>query len=898
MEPKKLKVKVYKVISLKDIKIREQKYVQRIVDTKFLFQFIKEAMRIVQEQDEKQWHLKNWNAYVQCSPFPSPYKTNKLRSFLHQLKFLENAAVMEWIDWSLLYDPNSLLTQNIFEREQAQFAMLQAIKPDIGLDYQKMIDYYLRILKNIESFLTNKKATAGISIENLNDIKVVAESIREEIFEALNRLTYRILCSGELLMKSVDAITAEYGFSCDYFQIHIWTLKSVPIRFSHMDENAKSYKPKIPNIPLENRTNRIEGCIISLRNNMLFLLLFFIFATNNCLLISTSPYLCQESLSQCLLREYLTQIGILERVYREIEGRKETFEKKIAEIDEKIRYTKKITQANLQALKKEKMDLIQAIPKLQRLGNDQYPDIEKVFIEEERKEYESYINTVYNPENLDLEYDEINLRRFAILGGVYQLYYVKKPLHQNIGKLNLTWHSTERKLDVEKDVRISRSYSILPAHSKFRISTITPVNLDRSRSFVSTIDREKYEVNETNSMFVLIFYLPDYLCYWGNPIACHYEEFEESGSVNDDERQPDEQIEPSEIKNRSLIFQDELELSKLSKLQINREKARRVSPAEDILDDKGTCSVLQVPNAHQIDVIVKDFPLDFPFTADQAHKITEYSMPQILPSYKFPIEIREDKLGKELAKKRKKQGFMIRIKTEHTDQSHRTFHFDKRQNNPERIYAIYEKMDPLKITGHIEKFTGILPHEPKTFYQLIKTLILIKRLFQYRIYQIFSLKPFVPKIDLEAHRSRVRERMMQEEKNRFKQITLRLNNRISQFKAERRERQSFKLNSRRQTQLTGTSPSMSFNLENKTASNLTTSFLKETSSEKETKKLKMSSHWTARYIRSSQFIREERKFVIETDRLGLFGFACKRYQHFPFKYWSLEPSETGTLSKA
>uniref|UniRef100_A0A1B0BRY9 CASC1 C-terminal domain-containing protein n=1 Tax=Glossina palpalis gambiensis TaxID=67801 RepID=A0A1B0BRY9_9MUSC len=870
-------VPIYKTISLKEIKSREQKYAQRIVDTKFLYHFIKEATREFERQNDKQSSLDKWNEYVKCSRFPCPNKASDLRNLQYEMKFKENLSVEHAIDWPLAYDPRSVLTQNAFKREQAQLPILQAMQPCISLDYEKIIASYLRTLQKIDEFLSNKSATANVNIETLNDIKAVERSIQKEICDAMDRFTYRILCAEELLMKSIDSVTAEYGFSCNHFQMHIWSLKNVPIRFSHMgeqrmvaalhninvylhipysmlrpqlciqaihmnfdhvSENAKSNKPDKLKVPLKNWTNRIED--------------------------------------------------ILEKVYKEIEERPEIFEKKISEIDERLRwYSNKLPRTSLDALKRNKVNLLQAVPKLQRLYNDQYPDIENEFVAEESKEYEHFLNIGYNPENFNLEYDEINLRRFAILGGVYQVYCIRKPVYRKIGSWSFTLHSDERKLAVEKDLQINRTYSTYPTHSKFRMSLVNLKDLNRSKSFMTPIDRAKDEIDETNPMFVLTFHLPDYLCYWGDPIACHYEEFEETVCIGDT-ASDEQQVKPFKTKVQNSIFHSELDMGVISKLKENREKAKRISPTGNILGGELTKSVIQTSNANEIDLNVKDFPLDNPFTSDQARKVVRYCSPQLLSSCKFPVEIKEHKSRHEVEKMKIRQDLMGRLGADHTDKSYCAFG----QNNPERIFVVYDRTARLQNPEHLEKFRGILPHEPKAFYQLIKALILIKRLFQYKLYQIFRLESPEPEIDLEVRRVRVRERMLQETKSRLQQLTVKLNCHISQFKAEKRGRRSTRL-SKRQSPCTETSTkTLERNSERKTGLDSPISSSSVSQKERATKTV-MSSHWTTRHIRSSRFIREERKFVIETDRLGVFGFACRRYQHFPFKYWSLEPNTTG-----
>jgi len=50
-------------------------------------------------------------------------------------------------------------------------------------------------------------------------------------------------------------------------------------------------------------------------------------------------------------------------------------------------------------------------------------------------------------------------------------------------------------------------------------------------------------------------------------------------------------------------------------------------------------------------------------------------------------------------------------------------------------------------------------------------------------------------------------------------------------------------------------------------------------------------HWTKEYIMESQINLETNTLTFRTDRLGIFGLAFKRYEHFPFRDWCLQPSE-------
>lgn len=213
------------------------------------------------------------------------------------------------------------------------------------------------------------------------------------------------------------------------------------------------------------------------------------------------------------------------------------------------------------------------------------------------------------------------------------------------------------------------------------MSIVNPIDFNRSESLMTPIDHTANETDAANPIFVLTFDLPEYLCYWDDPIACHYEEFEETVCIGDSDS-AEQPVKPFIIKIRNSTFKPEVEVGAISKLNENR---KIISPTENILGTELAKSVIQTSNTNQVGLKVKDFPLNIPFTISQTHNIIRYCMPQILHSYNFPVEIKEEKSRREVAKTKNRLGLvMAHIKAQHRDKSYHTFGIErKRQNNPE-----------------------------------------------------------------------------------------------------------------------------------------------------------------------------------------------------------------------
>ncbi|XP_037894505.1 uncharacterized protein LOC119640490 [Glossina fuscipes] len=861
--------KSYKTIKLEELNAREQAAIK------------------VEKENDKEMQEEHWNAYVNCDLYCRPDQPPELRAYKTRLKTFENEDIEKTFNWVFSVDERSILTERC--AQDLTRRTLSKAKPQLGFQYNKMVGDYLEILRRIVAFLGDNRATAKVKAEVLMDITTLKNAISEEIYETFNSLTYRILSRGDAYMESLDPVTEEYFFSGDNFRIHIWTLKNVPIRFTHLDEPRMVANLHNLDILLHIPYSmlRLNLCVQAVHINIdtlseqakSYILEIPLYSKD----FNTSTQVLTES----LLRDHEMQNKIQERVRTEIIKAHRKHEEIVGKALKRLRKIKKPKEKKAQPKIRE-LEAIIISQKPQRLKANEYPVIYAEFLQREQRKFEDFLNIAYDPITLNLDSDEVNLRRFVIVGGAYQVNFVQKPLNVKFGNIGMTWQCAERKLIIEKDIRIDEPS---PGGVKTPVGTINYLNCDK---FVSPMDTVKKGVDPSHPLFVLVFHVPEYLCYWGEPIACHYEETQKTVNIEslEDKKSKEEFVKLLDISHSQSTLANKLDVEKLDKLNDTLMKAHRINLrySRPNYFEYRNISSTSLPN---LPVVVKilDYQLDSPLTTEQLHLIEELCVPQILPSYKFPKEIQE-----EAAKKAKRKRFLHFQQVEE-QQPPPGFNFNESQNNPERVFMVFGRTRDFEVTEQLQQFQNVLPNSlPK-----LKAVSSVKRRSSLKRRLGRSSKD----VDISRRPSTEHRPILKQESARpSKEFDLLeshapvkresgLPSIESDFSTKMNVDASIRSVKRRSKLLIKSSPSSRRTSTSKRTEEPVTHdyFTGEILHVPKDTKVIQYSHWTTKHIKYSCFIREKQIFMIETDRLGIFGFACKRYEHFPFKYWAMQPSE-------
>uniref|UniRef100_A0A1A9VTK6 CASC1 C-terminal domain-containing protein n=1 Tax=Glossina austeni TaxID=7395 RepID=A0A1A9VTK6_GLOAU len=889
--------KHYDTLTVEEVKANELKYTQRLMELRACLILIDDALKDEIKKNDLQLLLEKWVAYITCDPLPKPYVPPNIRTFYAKAQDFEQALLERNIDWNLHIDERSILTQNIFREDRTRTTLMRAASNELIVSYDKYINDSLQILHKIEYYLANDKETMKAKSEVLLDIIEVKEAIQKEITDAFDRLTYKILCTEQANMISLDAVTTEYTYKCENFRIHIWGLKNVPIRFTHIAEPRMVAHLHNLDIVLQIPISvlRPQLTIQGIHMNFDHITEYAKTAKQEFFIPLAHLNAGIQDLPECLANEFKMQLDIQKRVRDQIMETYKEYMEKLALLKESQEALLK--QRKTQDNKGKTPKPVKPLREPQFLRDDEYPEIFYEFLDEEGKQYNSFMNVVYNPANLNLSSDEINLKKFFILGGIFHLNFVERPTHYDLKDFNMTWHTPNKQLLRDKDCVISllRPVSIRKSSMVIRLS-------EPKQSLSPKVEALKDEVDAANPWFVLTFSLPEYLCSWGEPIACHYTTVETMAEVDQEEQTIQAQVDnllnikkmPDTSEFAMDTIGDRVQAAKNMSIRHSNMNFFSTSSAQR------RATIAEQYSIERTDGIFhkKDFALNNPYTVRQLRYLEQHCAPQILSSYKFPKEINEEALHNA---PKGKGGILFKKAKSVVAQSIRSFTYNEMQNNPERLFPIFKKEKPLYITNHLHTFRGSLSNEPKTFYQLVKAIILIKRLAQNAVTQIMQLPPYESPVHLEKFKKLKTE---VEEKKKKKKSTLTSMGSSKSFllgssqskvgasfrepvRRKSREVDRETLKSVRSQAEVSFRDSEDYNEEEEASISLeiiTDGGMKHT-------KLIRYNHWTTQHIRRQTFLREERKYVIETDRLGYIGFACKRYEHFPFKFWSLQPNE-------
>lgn len=488
---------------------------------------------------------------------------------------------------------------------------------------------------------------------------------------------------------------------------------------------------------------------------------------------------------------------------------------------------------------------------------------------------------------------------------------MKKPkqVHVDNGQINMIWHNPDKQLHFEKD---DERFSVdVKSRRYYRKRSTRMSNINLKEEML------KEEIDPGHSLFVMIFLLPEHLCYWGEPIACHYEVFEEEEIVRQEKSWQHHCRSVDDFK-RSVaesVGRDTLEFGDIGSLVV---KASKLSMPPSQMKNMFSSVFIEKATLTEEDVFVdsgiyfvKDFLLNYPMNVNQARIVASSCTPYILESFKFQKEISEEEQEDFMRRRRRRNKLgMLRRKREeewYTAKSPGLLSYDSNQNNPEYLFANFEKPISVIVTNTLMQFKDTLPTEPMTFYQLIRTLLLIKKLTKDTETQRVRRLPTVSE---DGSKSGIRKSIMRDRRSLLvkRPSVMTLQQKTSK-KANIEKQESFvtfekKMKNdeqpiRRTLKSAGTDQGTGkkavFGKIQYSEKSLTTREAQQQKTDSDVEdtlslkssiapdddescesvdkrgelKTKTTSHWTTKYIRRCNFNKEKNKYIIETDRLGM-----------------------------
>ncbi|XP_036333680.1 uncharacterized protein LOC118744644 [Rhagoletis pomonella] len=933
--------KEYKLLTMEEQQARDTKYEMRLVELRACRNFIDEAFMRVDELKEAEDLMEKWKTYLRCDGLPKPYIPPEVRLFFVKLRHFEGLNMEKTIDWQLSVDEGSILTQDIFSKNMTRKALVNELRPNFGDEYKEIIDLLLKIIKSIEYYTDDELKMVKARKSILEDVLQQKKAAYYEIDKFFDHYAYRILSSEDSYMDSVNANTAEYVYESENFCMHLWTLKNVPINFQFLETpciDACLHKLKIKiQLPLS-----ILQENLTIRGIQLF---FDPFSENarsyrqdfkeirdlTAVLSAGTP-----DIHDCLVQEHFMQVELQNQVRKRLMEKRAEYENKVVALAEQLENLKK-SNASDNENKKKQPKLIKVPKEPPVITDDMFPDIWDDFLQLDNERYNNFIDFVYHPDSLRLEPDEINLKKYAILGGIYQLYFVKKPTHYNFDDFNMTWHENNGELQIIKNVIAE---AVLPSLSNRGSLSRSSISIRRSLSRhnslqpnSSFIDPPKYY--ETPS-FVISMELPDYLCLWGEPLLCHFED-DLIGYVEETVSTPEQNLAPTPsaaTDEQSKLFIKETASTGTSSIEIAHTPRQSVSSISIRMRRSisnvfrpSLASLTSMSQQHgqpaqtRNFVEVEDFVLDLPLSIVQIRNIQRHCLPRIISSFKFPVELQDEAAEEQSGKPKGKGGVLLRKRPSEEDVDDvKEFQYDG-QNNPERMFPVFVSPETLHMEYRIrdENADTAVPTGtkfPTSFSQLVQTLDRIRSAYQTGFRR--TLQVTDKKINANVYKTRRKiatTTRSVDSSATVLPLTGRLSAHIAVAKRKTSKRKTIRLSELDMAKAGGQKEREKehLRLEHETQALLMRKQLsavqaanqaEEQEEKSELEDVKESlpgpevedkrktfrySHWTTKFIEKTKYDKTNHKITIWTDRLGTIGLAYKLYEHFPFKDWKVEP---------
>ncbi|XP_064542155.1 uncharacterized protein LOC135431132 [Drosophila montana] len=700
------------------------------------------------------------------------------------------------------------------------------------------------------------------------------------------------------------------------------TLRCIHTFFDPYSEGAKSYEQVI-----DRPTDNFNGGMMDIED---------------CLI---NEWLMQVNIMENIITQVETKLIEYEEYQRDME---------IKAAASKTKETDKTKNINKKSSNRPSPKM-KALKEPEQLPQGMFPDPHNAFLEQEQREFEEFLDEFLNPANMHLKPYEVNLRRYSILGGLYSLIFVQKPKHTDFQKFNVTLHEDGRILRTLEEVRAdvgedgeegnymtgSRTHSVRytsTSSHKIRLNFAQALEDPELGQFQLKADEIPY--------FCMTFKLPEHLCRFGEPLACQF--IEEEIEEDETEHLITVDLEEHRIKRKKSIKKNSprIPIGKAAAAEgkekgrnISRKTVRRSVDLINILSRPRQSNIIpRNPNPKNIyrrsilsmlrlsslrssmlpGVHFRNFPVTGrPLTNMQARDLQRHCLPRILSSFKFPTEFRSDRT-EELAERAAARGCILIRRhvtdtTKHDEEEKPEYFNFEKQEAPERLYPVFDWRERLmleessssesssELEGGIKiKFVKVdqisdvvKADDPEklTIYGVINTLQDIQDKYKKQPKKLMEQPNFNVKGLPQARRQEIEMPETVQTGRTKSTVHVSMVGSSKIITPSKSARQSH-----------GRTSAMAPDIDSETVSinsgivafrpNMRKSNIESYDYDKESlKELPKVKHWTTKYINRTVFEPENFTIKIQTDRLGIFGFAYKRYEQFPFRDWTLQYNE-------
>lgn len=430
---------------------------------------------------------------------------------------------------------------------------------------------------------------------------------------------------------------------------------------------------------------------------------------------------------------------------------------------------------------------------------------------------------------------QINLREYIIQGGIYSIMFVRRPEQTEFSKFNIVWHEDDRLL-----------HTMPQLVADTRLNKHATEMVRRSRATLASSSNAKLEDSDLPFFHVSIELPPD-LCRWSEPEVCHY--------------LTEMQLVPAEPRRTVTEWGASSDQNTRNSISSNRQTTRLSVDSSTNIFRPSNRTLLRHTSYTDLGnmstgLVLKDFTIkDRLLSHLQVRNVERHAIPRMISSFKFPADFLDGL--PELEVSTTKKGLFKRQETEVvTKRPELSFDYESQLETPERMFPYFPHVERVQRDEWDDSEDSDGPQEltftgtSHTIHQLIQDLDDIKVKYRAKPYELLN-QPDEPEKKLA--KEKVKEEVGPDG--------------ASAPKKDDKEPMSTRRRTKRSV--------------------MNRPELESRGSDK----LEEVTHWTTKHIIDPVINKVTHTLTFKTDRLGIIGLAFKRYDHFPFSEWSLQPNE-------
>nr|XP_016935061.1 uncharacterized protein LOC108013628 [Drosophila suzukii] len=815
---------------------REAKYMSRLNDFSVSAELVKRAHTDFYEQEVERMFREHWEHHLRCDGLPRPYLPVEVREFISKMRFYDEFETNNAIDWALSVDERSILNQNIFRVDKTRQTM-KLNKDNPGEHYDTNVQMCLDTLTEMDVMLDNEAEMVRMSAKRQADVMEVYTEVQLEIDDIFDRLTYRILKTQDAYMDSEDGRVAKWSYECKPWKLDLWGLRNVPIIFEMLELPVMLAELIATGVEVQIPKSVLKDCITirSLHTD-------FDNISQNAKSFETSvsasvnyPTAGIVDIEESVINEWVMQQEIQEETLNLMLNRRREYEEMMELIAERTEAAAK-AEKNSDPDKTVKIVIPKAPKEPPPVPPGMFPDIYTDFLRMEDSQYSGYLDEVYHPRHLDMQPFEINLRERIMLGGIYAIMFVRRPEQTKFEKFNIVLHEDGRVLHTMPEM-------------KAEIEGEQLRNLDIARKTRETYRGTKIKLEDDElPYFIVTLQLPKDLCKWSEPVLCHF--LTEQEIISTDSKRESVWLPTMQSTIRHSEYVDRMDgtLNLGSRISVDSTNIFRPTLRSFLRQSKvDVVPIYEVP--------LEDFKLQKKLNHLETRNLERYCVPRIISSFKFPADFGDDKreggrMGmKGLVKRQEVEEVVTQVKK-------LDFNFDAQAINPERMFPHFPTVDPMQYPTLFDD-PEPRPLNVTTALGLLRTFDDIKTKYKEKPVELLGQPD---EQDKKSKQKKLALKEDEEVQDGGKRKLSKVNEKIRLgSKLEKQERASLSSDKSK----TGTDTMIEQNV----------------------------THWTTKYVKDVTLDKETSRITFKTDRLGYLGLAFKRYEHFPFREWSLQPNE-------